>query len=355
MTVVVPVSGPGARELVRPEVALADAQYWNEQDMDEVIANKHIQVLVRPDSSGRTAPRPGWTGGRRLSRTQRPTKTMTRTTAATARAFTDELDGRPVSASPVPPMLSAVVCCKVGRVPKVIDLLSRPVYGLSQVDTLLGLRTGTARRWIDGYVRAGKSYPPVVREVSTGDEAVTWGEFVETRLLAQYRDAGVPVIRMRPAIDMLREQLQKRYPLASARTWLDVDGRELVWKVQDQVRLERPLALVVVRTGQAVLDWSPPADAFRRSIQWTDDGNRRQPRLVHPDVDLDQVQIDPLRGFGEPVVRNVRTENIVELFRSGESPEGISEMYELEREAVLQALRYEFRRANGAAAESVAA
>src|SRR5438105_3607009 len=34
----------------RPQVALADAQYWNEQHMDEVIANKHIQVLVRPDS-----------------------------------------------------------------------------------------------------------------------------------------------------------------------------------------------------------------------------------------------------------------------------------------------------------------
>jgi hypothetical protein len=48
----------------RPQVALADAQYWNEQHMDEVIANKHIQVLVRPDSSGRKAPRPGWTGGR---------------------------------------------------------------------------------------------------------------------------------------------------------------------------------------------------------------------------------------------------------------------------------------------------
>jgi len=48
----------------RPQVALADAQYWNEQHMDEVIAQKHIQVLVRPDSSGRTAPRPGWTGGR---------------------------------------------------------------------------------------------------------------------------------------------------------------------------------------------------------------------------------------------------------------------------------------------------
>jgi len=48
----------------RPEIALADAGYWNEQHMDEVIANKHIQVLIPPDSAGRAEPRPGWTGGR---------------------------------------------------------------------------------------------------------------------------------------------------------------------------------------------------------------------------------------------------------------------------------------------------
>jgi hypothetical protein len=29
-----------------------------------VIANKHIEVLIPPDSAGRAAPRPGWTGGR---------------------------------------------------------------------------------------------------------------------------------------------------------------------------------------------------------------------------------------------------------------------------------------------------
>jgi transposase len=48
----------------RPRIALADAQYWNEQHMDEVIANKHIEVLIPPDSGGRTEPRPGWIGGR---------------------------------------------------------------------------------------------------------------------------------------------------------------------------------------------------------------------------------------------------------------------------------------------------
>jgi Transposase DDE domain len=52
----------GARQ--RPEVALADSQYWNEQHIDEVIANKHIQVLIPPEASGRAEPRKGWTGGR---------------------------------------------------------------------------------------------------------------------------------------------------------------------------------------------------------------------------------------------------------------------------------------------------
>jgi hypothetical protein len=46
------------------ETALADAQFWNEEHMDEVIANKHIQVLIPPDGSGSGKQRAGWTGGR---------------------------------------------------------------------------------------------------------------------------------------------------------------------------------------------------------------------------------------------------------------------------------------------------
>ncbi|MBV8947856.1 MAG: transposase [Solirubrobacterales bacterium] len=48
----------------RIETALADAQYWNEQHMDEVTANQHVQVLVPPDSGASGKQRKGWTGGR---------------------------------------------------------------------------------------------------------------------------------------------------------------------------------------------------------------------------------------------------------------------------------------------------
>jgi uncharacterized protein (DUF433 family) len=227
----------------------------------------------------------------------------------------------------------------------VLDLLERPTYGLAQVDHILGLPSGTARRWIDGYRRGGKTYPPVIREKSTGAESATWGEFIETRLLAEYRGAGVPLIRLRPAIDLLREELNTPYPLASARTWLQVDGRELVRRAQEMVDLDPSLSLVVVRERQQPL-WSKPADDFRRSLEWTP-GNGAYPhvRLLRPVADIQHVTIDPLRGFGEPVVRGVRTEVIAELVRAGDPPDMIAEMYELPRAWVDQAVRYELLRA----------
>ncbi len=47
-----------------PAVVVADAQYWNEQHMDDLTAEHGIQVLIPPDSGKREGERPGWTGGR---------------------------------------------------------------------------------------------------------------------------------------------------------------------------------------------------------------------------------------------------------------------------------------------------
>ncbi|MGB0098450.1 MAG: transposase, partial [Solirubrobacteraceae bacterium] len=48
----------------KPEIAVADAGYWNEQHMDHVVGEHGIQVLIPPDSGKRQGERPGWTGGR---------------------------------------------------------------------------------------------------------------------------------------------------------------------------------------------------------------------------------------------------------------------------------------------------
>lgn len=226
-----------------------------------------------------------------------------------------------------------------------VDLLDRPLYGLAQIDRLLGLTPGTARRWIEGYTRRGKSYKPVVRSDATGREIVTWGEFVETRLLAEYREAGASIMLMRPAVERLRQEFGTRYPLAYARPYLDVAGRELVWRIQDEVNLERDLQLVVVRNDQLVL--ADPAARFKRSVVF-----RKSDQIVErlrPHADIKEVEIDPLRQFGEPVVRSVRTEIISEQVRAGERLDTIAELYELPRTDVEAALRYELIRSGVAA------
>lgn len=227
----------------------------------------------------------------------------------------------------------------------IVDLQDRPVYGLSQVDRILGLKTGTARRWIDGYRRGTKSYPPVVRSEPTGDEIVTWGEFVEARLLSEYREAGVPLFKMRPVVELLRAELDTKYPLASARTWLDVDGREIVRRAQEQTELDKRLALVeVVRTDQTMLEWTAPAQEFADSAIWSDQSRDAVLISLRPLPEIPQVLVDPRRSFGEPSVRGVRTDIIGELIRAGDPPEMIADMYELEPELVNAAVRYELLR-----------
>jgi uncharacterized protein (DUF433 family) len=218
------------------------------------------------------------------------------------------------------------------------DLLERPVYGTAQVDRILALRPGTAARWIDGYTRAGRTYPPVVREASTGSDTVTWGEFSETRLLSEYRVQGAKMIRMRPAVERLRQELGVRYPLAHAATWIEPVGRELVRRIQVEVDLDSELLMVVIRNDQLVL--SLPTEHYFKSIDFggTDVAQRIRPALELPDV-----WFDPLRQFGEPVVRSVPTAIIAEQYRAGDTIGLIADAYSLSEEEVEQAIRYELR------------
>jgi len=45
-----------------PQIVLADAGYWHQQQMENIV-DRGIRVLVPPDSSRRKGKRPGWDGG----------------------------------------------------------------------------------------------------------------------------------------------------------------------------------------------------------------------------------------------------------------------------------------------------
>ena len=214
------------------------------------------------------------------------------------------------------------------------SLLDRAIYSYPDVDRLVGLPAGTAKRWLEGYPRGGKIYGPVLRDEPTGSDFVTWGEMVESRLLAEYRSRNVPVQRLRPAIVALRSEFG-RYPLAHARPFLDVEGRELVMRVQERVGLERAAQLVVIRNGQLVL--AAPAEQFQSAVGYIDDEVAR----LHPESRTPDVVMDPRRSFGQPAIRGVRTEALAEDYRAGASRDALADLYDLSPEQVDEAIRFE--------------
>jgi len=216
------------------------------------------------------------------------------------------------------------------------SILERPVYGISQAAGLLGLRRERIRAWLDGYERSGVRYPPVIRLEATGDDIITWGEFVELGYLREYRRKGVPLQQLRPVIDELRRRLSTPYPLATAHPY--ISGKELVWEVQQREGLN-PAIAIVVRTGQMVA-LAAEADRFVKKVEFNPEGICEVER-IRPAGIASPVVMDPLIRFGQPSVDGVSTERLWELHDAGEILADIACSYELEESRVRAGVAYE--------------
>lgn len=216
------------------------------------------------------------------------------------------------------------------------SILDRPVYGVGEAASLLGLRADRAKAWLDGYERQGSLYAPVIRAEPSGEDVVTWGEFVELGYLREYRRKGVPLQRLRPVIDELRREFDTPYPLATARPY--VLGKELVLELQERNDIPSAIA-IVIRSGQQIL-LAQDAHRFFKKVEF-DPPDRGDVRLLRPAGPASPVVIDPLVRFGRPSVEGVATDRLWELFDAGEPIPQIAEGYDMAQELVRAGIAYE--------------
>lgn len=217
-----------------------------------------------------------------------------------------------------------------------VSILERPVYGIAEAAGLLGLRSDRARAWLDGYAGQGVPYSPVIREEPTGEDIVTWGEFVELGYLREYRRKGVPLQRLRPVIDELRREFETPYPLATAKPY--VFGKELVLELQEKNDIPQAIA-IVIQSGQQIM-LAHDANRFFKKVEF-DPPDEGEVRRLHPAGLASPVVIDPLVRFGRPSVQGVATERLWELYDAGESVEEIAAGYDMSSELVRAAVAYE--------------
>ena len=218
-----------------------------------------------------------------------------------------------------------------------VTVLHRPLYSIGEAARLLQIPAPTLRRWLEGASVKGVPYAPVIRPEATGEDWVTWGEFVESGLLREYRRKNVPLQRMRPFIEAARSRLQVPYPLAHLRP--SVDHRTLVWGLQREIpTLDDRLRLVLARDDDQ-LQWADPVARYFDKVEFEPDQGVVQ--RIHPLGTASPVAIDPEVSFGIPQIRGVRTESVAESREAGGDWAEIAASWGLSEEEARAAVAWE--------------
>lgn len=232
-----------------------------------------------------------------------------------------------------------------------LTVLERELYSVNEAARLLTtpnrkVHPTTLRRWLEGGSRKGVEYAPVLRPEPTGSDSVTWAEFVEAGLLAQFR-RSLSLQRLRPLIVALRREFGVPYPLAHFRPLIDPGSKQVVLDLQRELGTPKSLWLVLQpRSGRGSVEgfqsmiWSPAVEAHLQTVHFDEAGRTVR---MQPLGDGTSVVIDPAKSFGIPTIAGIRTETIAELVWAGEPVTEVARDFDLTVDQVGEALRWESR------------
>jgi uncharacterized protein (DUF433 family) len=207
---------------------------------------------------------------------------------------------------------------------------TNPLYTSAEAARLVGVPPTTFATWSKGYVRRARgsrvAKGAVVTSISAAPSqpSIPFVGLAEGIVLAAVRKSGVPMQRVRPALDALARELGIAHALASRQLY--VDGAEILFDYSTGSRRSgaaEARELVVVRNNQRV--FTDVVDHYLRRIEYAADGYAA---LVHPPVYARaDVVCDPQRSFGRPIfVRGgARVDDMLDRFHAGESLADLSD------------------------------
>ncbi|WP_157538498.1 MULTISPECIES: DUF433 domain-containing protein [unclassified Nocardioides] len=221
--------------------------------------------------------------------------------------------------------------------PAAVDKFDAPLYTQSEASRFLGLSETTFRNWARGYrvVRAGREVVgiPVITAVAkegARSPDIPFVGLAEGYALAAIRRSGVPLQRIRPALEVLAKEMGLPHALASDR--LFTDGAEVLFDyaaTADPSESAAVRELVVVRDGQRV--FADAVESYLQRIVFGDDGFAQA--LPLPGFSRAEVVADVRRSFGQPIFSRggARLEDVLSLFRAERDLSVVAEEFGIPR------------------------
>jgi uncharacterized protein (DUF433 family) len=203
-----------------------------------------------------------------------------------------------------------------------------PIYSQADVAHIVSASPSTVQRWIAGYRQGKTDQPPIVDSVRPGrGDTVPFIGLAEVFVVNAFRKAGLPLQRIRPAVEVLKNNIGIDFALANDR--LLTDGAEILWKSDD----ESDQRLVVLRNGNAV--FNEVVTDYLRHIDFGPLGYAAALRL--PQYTGLLVGVDPRLNGGRPTLslRGIAVDDVLARIRAGEAPRDVADDYGLLSEDVL--------------------
>jgi uncharacterized protein (DUF433 family) len=211
------------------------------------------------------------------------------------------------------------------------ELFTIPLYTQGEAAGMLGMPQSTFNHWASGYKTTSgnqKSSFITVERPGRG-YTVPFIGLAEAWIVRAFTRAGVPVARIRPALEQLRTQIGIDHALASDR--LKTDGAEILWDLRRRDGAFDDNRLVVVRNGQAT--FGEIVREHLKHVEYRDGfiGQLRIPRAYGADL-----TVDPEINFGQPTLTEygIRVDDILDRIAAGETMEEVAADYDLPNETV---------------------
>ena len=196
---------------------------------------------------------------------------------------------------------------------------------MAEAARILDVPGSTFQTWARGYERRPANRPVVraspiltTAPAEAGEPNVPFIGLAEGLVLAAIRRQGVPMQRIRPALDVLRTELGIEYALASRKLY--TDGAEVLFDYAEHAG-DTPEGLtvrelVVVRHGQRV--FGEIVESYLKRVTYADDGWAERIRL--PQYRHAEVLADPRFSYGQPTFQagRARVSDALERFWAGE-------------------------------------